>query len=450
MEIDPGFAVSFTKLVIDVFIKSVVLLVVCGLMLKIFRYRPASFHSLALNFVIFGLVLLPLLSIITPVWRVPLLPDPVATVNLDGAQTSPPIANLKSVAPDKGLTKNPSEELTALQRWPIWFLFAWFMGAIGCLFWLLLGDISLRWILRKAKPLRGDRYRALLKDLCKEADIDCNIQLYQSRKISTAIIGGVFRNKVVLPASSHQWSEQQLKIVLSHELAHIRRRDNLIEIPAKIALILYWCNPLVWLIVRQLRIERERACDNAVLNTGVKPSAYATQLMEVAADLGAFSKPLWQEAAISEGSGLKNRLLCILDPKLDRKTTRQHTGVAVAMLIAVAVLLISPVTIWCNHLYFSPSAASEAESFNRVIRSELMPPAETLSNQRITELITLLNDECRDVRIDAVNALSIETCNHRVVTALQKTLQDPAPEVRQKVAELLSEIANNSDAEPGN
>ncbi len=85
MEIDPGFAVSFTKLAIDVFIKSVVLLVVCGLMLKIFRYRPASFHSLALNFVIFGLVMLPLLSIITPVWRIPLLPDPVATVKLDGA-----------------------------------------------------------------------------------------------------------------------------------------------------------------------------------------------------------------------------------------------------------------------------------------------------------------------------------------------------------------------------
>ncbi len=136
-----------------------------------------------------------------------------------------------------------------------------------------------------------------------------------------------------------------MRIVLSHELAYIRRRDNLIEIPAKIALILYWCNPCAWLIVRQMRIERERARDNAVLNAGVKPSDYATRLMEVAADSGAFSKPLWQGAAISEGSGLKDRLLCILDPKLDRKPTRRHTVVAAAMLIAVAVLLLSPVTI---------------------------------------------------------------------------------------------------------
>ena len=61
----------------------------------------------------------------------------------------------------------------------------------------------------------------------------------------------------------------------------------------------------------------------------------------------------------------------------------------------------------------------------------------------------MLNDECKDVRFNAGNALSMETCNHSVVTALRKTLQDPAPEVRQKAAELLSEIDNNSDAKPG-
>ncbi len=227
MEIDPGFAVSFTKLAMNVLIKSVVLLAGCELMLKIFRYRPASFHSLALNFVILGLVLLPFLSIITPTWRIPLFPEPVATVNQGGSQTSPPIANLAPDAPDKGLTENPSKDPTASRKWPIWLLLAWFMGAIGCLIWLLLGDISLRWMLRKAEPLHGDRWRALLKDLCKEADIDSAVQLRQSRKISTAIISGVFQNNVVLPISSHRWSEQRLRIVLSYELAHIRRRDNL-------------------------------------------------------------------------------------------------------------------------------------------------------------------------------------------------------------------------------
>jgi len=103
MEIDPGFAVWFTKLAIDVFIKSALLLAVCGLILKIFRYRPASFHSLALNFIILGIVLLPLLLIITPKWRVSLLPDPAAAVNLSSAQIDLPIGNQKSVAPDKGL-----------------------------------------------------------------------------------------------------------------------------------------------------------------------------------------------------------------------------------------------------------------------------------------------------------------------------------------------------------
>ena len=379
MEIDPGFAAWFTKLAIDILVKSAVLLAVCGLILKIFRYRAASFHSLALNFAVFGIVLLPFFSIITPEWRVSLLAAPVAGVNPNSVQTAPSAANLKSAAPDKGLAENSSKWPAALQKWPIWFLSAWIMGAIGSLLWLLLGDISLRWLLRKAQPLRGDRYVALLEELCKEAGIDRTVQLYQSREINTAVISGVFRNKVVLPQNSHQWSEQQLRIVLSHELAHIRRRDSLIEIPAKIALILYWCNPLVWLIVRQLRIERERACDNAVLNAGVKPSAYAAQLMEVAADLGAFSKPIWREAAISEGSGLKDRLLCILDPKLDRQPIRPHTGAVVAMLIAATLLFLSPVTIWCDNSYQNQSVTSE-----------------TLSNLRMIESSASYDEECTD------------------------------------------------------
>ncbi len=447
MGIDPGFAALFTKLAIDVFIKSVALLAGCGLFLKIFRYRPAAFHSLALNFVILGLVLLPILSLITPEWRVPLLPDPAATVSREAPRPGVPTANPGLVAPENGRAEPRSGEGAAPREWPVWLLLVWLSGAIGCLIWLLLGDISLRWLLRKTEPVRGDQWRALLDELREEAGIDRAVRLRQSREIREAFISGVFRLNVVLPISWHRWSDQRLRMVLSHELAHIKRRDNIIEIPAKIALILYWCNPLAWLMVRRLRVERERACDNAVLAAGVKPSDYATQLMEVAADLGAFSKPLWRGAAISEGSGLKDRLLCILDPRLDRKPTRPYTAVGAAALIAVAVALLAPVTMWRVPIYSGESVASEGEAFNPITRPESAPPVQTMNDQRVAELIAMLDDECRDVRIEAVKALSRETGDHGVVAALRKMPRDADSEIRRKVAELLSVIDSNSDCE---
>ena len=174
---------------------------------------------------------------------------------------------------------------------------------------------------------------------------------------------------MILPATVRGWSDQRLRLVLLHELAHIKRRDSLVEILACITLVLYWFNPLVWLTVRQMRVERERACDNAVLNAGAKPSNYATQLMEVAADLGAFRRPLWQTAAISEGSGLKDRLLCILDPKLKRMPMRPWMVGLICALTAAVLLPLSGFTAWCDRPY-SPQVVAETGDQNRI--AELM------------------------------------------------------------------------------
>ncbi len=140
-------------------------------------------------------------------------------------------------------------------------------------------------------------------------------------------------------------------------------------------------------------------------------------------------------------------MLRILDPKLARKPTRQYTAVGAAVLIAVAVTLLAPVTMWCIPIYCGESVASEGESLNPITRPASAPPAQTLTDQRVAELIAMLNDECRDVRIEAVKALSKETGAHGVVTALREMPRNSDSEIRWKVAELLSGIDNDSDRE---
>ncbi len=93
---------------------------------------------------------------------------------------------------------------------------------------------------------------------------------------------GVLRPRVVLPAAAESWSAEMRRSVLLHEQAHIDRRDPLWNLVAQLAQAVYWFHPLMWLVLRQLHAERERACDDAVLAAGVRPSDYATHLMTCA------------------------------------------------------------------------------------------------------------------------------------------------------------------------
>ena len=85
-----------------------------------------------------------------------------------------------------------------------------------------------------------------------------------------------------IPVSARQWSGEQLRSVLLHELAHIKRRDTLVQLLAQVACALHWFNPLVWFAAWRLHVERERACDDLVLAQGVRASAYAEHLLNVA------------------------------------------------------------------------------------------------------------------------------------------------------------------------
>ncbi|MEA3226376.1 MAG: M56 family metallopeptidase [Planctomycetota bacterium] len=409
MDIDYSLALSFSKLAIDVFFKSTMLLMGVWLTVKLLRRHSASVLSLILAVVVAGLVLLPALSTFAPEWRVPLLPDPAAAPppGFVEAVTGDETPQYASPGESRPATMAPMQLTTAPgPRWPAWISLGWLVGAVGCLLWVLSGKVGLRWILRKAVPLHGEPWQTALKDVCEELNVGSQIQLFQCSRINTAVIRGILHPRVILPATVRGWSDQRLRLVLLHELAHISRRDSLVEILACITLVLYWFNPLVWLTVRQMRVERERACDNAVLNAGAKPSNYATQLMEVAADLGVFRRPLWQTAAISEGSGLKDRLLCILDPKLKRMPIRPWTVGLVCALAAAVLLPLSGFTAWCDRPY-SPKVV-----------------AETGDPNRIAELMEMLDADCCENRLIAVKALATKTDNPKVTAALKKTLID--------------------------
>jgi len=93
---------------------------------------------------------------------------------------------------------------------------------------------------------------------------------------------GIIRSVLVLPTDiSTRLLDSELDAILAHELAHVRRRDNLTAAIHAIAETLFWFHPLVWWIGARMLRERERACDQETLSAGCDPQTYAEGILKV-------------------------------------------------------------------------------------------------------------------------------------------------------------------------
>jgi uncharacterized protein (TIGR03435 family) len=94
-------------------------------------------------------------------------------------------------------------------------------------------------------------------------------------------IAGFFRPMLLIPAGIvDRLAPNQLQAVLAHELCHLRRRDNLTAAIHMVVEAALWFHPLTWWISSRLMAERERACDEAVLEAGAEPQAYAETILK--------------------------------------------------------------------------------------------------------------------------------------------------------------------------
>jgi beta-lactamase regulating signal transducer with metallopeptidase domain len=141
----------------------------------------------------------------------------------------------------------------------------WLFGASLALARLTHGVLRARGLIRRAEP------------------VGAGISL--SREIAGPLVAGYFRPCVLLPLAARDWSEERRKVVLSHELSHVRRRDGLALLVGEFARALYWFHPLAWLSLARLRRESELAADEDVIAGGVRPSDYAEHLLSVARTL---------------------------------------------------------------------------------------------------------------------------------------------------------------------
>ncbi len=213
---------------------------------------------------------------------------------------------------------------------PLWI---WLAGGGMTALWFLAGMLRTSWMVRRATPAPD------ASELAGSLGIGRRVRVLYSEAASMPMTWGLFRPVVVLPKGAAEWPAARLRTVLLHELVHVRRLDLPAQQIGQAACCLYWFHPLAWMMARQLRTEREQACDDAVLARGVPAPEYAGHLIELVRALAARRHAWSQAPAMAEVSGLELRVRALLDSRRDRRPLNRRKGLAI---VAAGAALLVP------------------------------------------------------------------------------------------------------------
>ena len=250
-----------------------------------------------------SLLVLPLVLWFTPVWKLALVPSapriwapalPTAAVTIAGTATP------RAAVP--------------------WLLMVWFLGALAAMAWFFVGAARVFLLARRSAPA----------DFAAQAQ-----RVREGADIPVPMAWGLWRPVVLLPLAAREWPPERLRSALLHEATHIRRGDLWIQVLSQAVCSAYWFHPLVWLAARQLRREREGACDDAVLRAGVPAPEYAGHLIDLARTLA--GRRVYAPA-MAESSDLESRVRALLDRRRNRRPLSWKVAAALAC-AALAVLL---------------------------------------------------------------------------------------------------------------
>lgn len=281
-----------------------------------------------------------------PAIRTPIAPEAVPSpATPDGAQANASLGPRSDGTPATGPADAPAPGGVSLGTL---LVALWAIGAAAVLLRLGAGTVIVARLARRGARVDDGGWLSLAQRLATALRIDRPLTLLRG-DLGVPVTWGIVYPIVLLPDDADAWPEERRRYVLVHEMAHVKRFDALTQLVAQLALALFWFNPLMWIAVRRLQLEREHACDDYVLRHGTQPSRYAADLLEMVQSLGTpahrAAQPAFAALAMARRSEFEGRMLSILDPVLDRHPLhrgRTLMGALASLLVIVPLAALQP------------------------------------------------------------------------------------------------------------
>lgn len=475
----------------SVWLRGIVLLAVAAGFTLLLRRAPAALRHHVWGLAMAGLLALPLLAGVLPGWGVPIpegvsalvpagsgndlaaaAPTSAATpgATSDGFEAAPGtdqeavFSATADPAVDTGNDATPAGATGELEApvfaigWPAILLAVWALGCVILLTRLGVGLVRASRLVRRAHPVTDRQWNALVSLLSMRTGLGRGVRVVSSGEVNVPMAWGILNLWLVLPEDFEAWPAERRRVVVLHELAHLQRRDCLAQALARLALALHWPNPLAWFATRRMTSEREQACDDAVLTSGVRGPSYAHHLVEIARGLSRPGRPTRAAVAMARPSELENRVVAILDEHRPRRSPGRRTMLVV---LAAMVALLLPVagiqpTVARATLERPVEDRSAVENEGVVDRPmDVLPGEADPAIDRNTDANTgtsadvnvdVQGDSNRDEQTEpyvldpAQVSAPGDTIEERVYRALERALGSDDPEVRAEIAHTLGTI----------
>lgn len=222
-------------------------------------------------------------------------------------------------------------------------LLIWIVGILAMIVLVMKSHLRLRTIEKSALPLQNQKVRRLYHRCLKETGITKDIPVYSTAFLKSPIIVGLLKPCIYLPIHLiSDYNEADMRYVLLHELQHYKHKDALAGYLMNLFLVIYWFNPLVWHALKEMRNDREVACDTSVLKMLEENSYvdYGNTLINFAEKVSLSPFPF----AVSLGGNMKQMKKRIINIASYEKPTffKRLKGMTAFALTAVLLLVLAP------------------------------------------------------------------------------------------------------------
>ena len=219
----------------------------------------------------------------------------------------------------------------------------WIVGIFAMIILVIKSSLRLRTLKKSALPLQNLEVRELYYRCLNEAKITREIPVYSTAFLKSPIIVGLWKSRIYLPIHLiSDYNESEMRYMLLHELQHYKHRDALANYLMNLAGIIYWFNPFVWYALKEMRNDREVACDTSVLKILEEEAYedYGNTLINFAEKVSLTPFPF----AAGLSGNMKQMKRRIINIAAYEKPTfgKKLKGITAFMLIAVVLLGLVP------------------------------------------------------------------------------------------------------------
>ena len=222
----------------------------------------------------------------------------------------------------------------------LWIAGVWLAGTAAVLARWTLAWNRVMSMKRRSEPINEGPLHDALRRVERLVGIARPTKLVSSGHQLEPGIVGILSPVLVWPRHlSSALSDDHIEPIITHELMHVRRRDNLLATLHMLVSAAFWFHPVVWWIGARLVEERERACDEQVLAAGQSPARYAAGILKTCEHC--LASPLVNVPGVT-GGDLKERIRRIMQAELGLPLTRAKKA---ALVLAICATVAGPVVI---------------------------------------------------------------------------------------------------------